>query len=292
MGPRWRYLFQEVVIGLKRNLLMTIATVVTVTVSLALAGAAYLIVAQVQLARDVLYAQVEVSMFLDPDISEEQTQAILRDLNENELVANTIYESKDEAYRNALKLFENRPQIRKGISPEIMPASFRVSLKDPEQFEVVASQFRGYPGIEDVVDNREVLQGFFRVMRQVVVGAASIAGLQFVAAIALIANTIRISAFARREQTGIMKLVGATNWYIRLPFVLEGVMAGALGGLIAGALLFTAEVTLLSRWKQQITIFPFISQGQVLAMTPSLMMIGGLLAAIAAFFSLRRFLDV
>ena len=292
MGPRWRYLSQEVVIGLRRNLLMTIATVVTVTVSLALAGAAFLIVRQVNLARDVLYAQVEVSMFLDPDISEEQTQAILADLNENDLVADVIYESKEEAYQNALKLFENRPQIRKGISPEIMPASFRVSLKDPEQFEVVASQFRGYPGIEDVVDNREVLQGFFRVMRQVVFGAAAIAGLQFIAAIALIANTIRISAFARREQTGIMKLVGATNWYIRLPFVLEGVMAGALGGLIAGMLLFVAEVALLSRWKQQITIFPFITRGDVLAMTPSLMMVGGLLAAIAAFFSLRRFLDV
>lgn len=292
MGPRWRYLFQEVVIGLRRNLLMTIATVVTVTVSLALAGAALLAVRQVNLARDVMYAEVEVSIFLNDDISAEQRDSIEQDLRDNALVQEVIYESKQAAYQNALRLFRNDPNLLQALKPDDLPASFRVKLHDPEQFEAVASEFRAVPGIQEVVDQRDVLEDFFRIMRLVTWAAAGIAALQFVAAVALIANTIRISAFARREQTGIMKLVGATNWYIRLPFVVEGIAAGVVGAIVAWGLLMAGNLLLLSRLKEQITIFPFITSVDVLRVLPWMVVVGAVLSAIAAFFSLRRFLDV
>ena len=292
MGPRWRYLFQEVFIGLRRNLLMTVATVVTVTVSLAVAGGAFLMFKQVNLTKEVLYGAVEISMFLHKDISPEQIDEISTALHDNPLVQEVIYESQDDAYRNAQKLFKNDPELLEALTPDDLPASFRVKLEDPEQFEVVASQFRGYPGIEEVVDQRDVLKGFFRIMGSATGTAIAIATLQGVAAIALIVNTIRISAFARREQTGIMKLVGATNWYIRLPFVLEGVVAGIAGALIAGLLLVVGDVFLLAQIKDQIKAFPLIGTTDVLSVIPLMVMIGGLLSGFAAFFSLRRFLDV
>ena len=294
MGPRWRYLFGEVGTGLRRNLLMTIATVVTVTVSLAVLGAGILTWVQVEKAQRVLYAQVEVSIFLDDNITDEQRQSIERDLDTNPLVADNgvIYESKEQAYRNAQEIFRSDPELLRAVRPDSLPASFRVKLTDPTQFDVVASQFQDYPGIDEVVDQRDILKPFFVVMTQVLRGSVAVAIIQLLAAAALIVNTIRLTAFARREQTGIMKLVGATNWYIRLPFMVEGIVAGVLGALIAGALLVAGDVFLLSRVKRQIAFFPFITTAEVATVIPVLALVGFLVAALASFFSLRRFLDV
>jgi cell division transport system permease protein len=292
MGPRWRYLFSEVTTGLRRNLLMTLATVVTVTVSLAVLGAGALTEAQVRKAREVLYAQVEVSIFLNDDISADQTRSMQADLDGNPLVQEVLYESKQQAYENARKIFATDPELLDALRPDSLPASFRVKLVDPEQFETIKSQYEGYPGIDEVVDQRDILQPFFLVMRQVRRGAVAVAILQLFAAAALISNTIRLTAFARREQTGIMKLVGATNWYIRLPFMLEGIFAGFLGAVIAGSLLIASDVFLLSRIKRQIGFFPFITTSEVAAVIPLLVVVGVLVAALASFFSLRRFLDV
>ncbi len=293
MGPRWRYLFSEVATGLRRNLLMTLATILTVTVSLAILGAGELTRRQVIKAQQILYAQVEISMFLNDSITPEQTDAIAAELNENPLVENVLYESKAEAYENAKAQFANDPELIKSLRPDTLPASFRVKLVDPEQYEVVASQFRNYPGIDEVVDQRDILGPFFTVMRQVVLGAAVVAFLQLLAAAALVSNTIRLTAFARREQTGIMKLVGATNWYIRLPFMVEGVVAGLLGAVVAGGLLMLADGLLLSHVKDEVKFFPFLTSGEVFFPTiPLLLLVGMLVAAIASFFSLRRFLDV
>ena len=143
-----------------------------------------------------------------------------------------------------------------------------------------------------MVDQRDILRPFFVVMRQVRTGALGVAFLQLLAAAALISNTIRLTAFARREQTGIMKLVGATNWYIRLPFMLEGIFAGFLGAVIAGSLLIAGDVLLLTRIKRQIGFFPFITTGEVAAVIPLLVVVGVVVAALASFLSLRRFLDV
>ncbi len=294
MGPRWRYLFSEVGTGLRRNLLMTIATIVTVTVSLAVLGAGYLTWRQVEKAKDVFYKDIEVSIFLDDNITAEQTRSIENDLRANPLVApdGVLYESKEDAYENAREIFRNDPELIKAVDKDTLPASFRVKLVDAEQFEVVASQFRGYPGIEEVVDQRDILQPFFVVMGQVLRGAIAVAIIQLLAAAALISNTIRLTAFARREQTGIMKLVGATNWYIRLPFMLEGIVAGLIGALIAGVLLIAADVLLVSRVKSQIDFFPFITTSDVAFATVPMILVGLLVASLASFFSLRRFLDV
>ncbi|MPZ74719.1 MAG: FtsX-like permease family protein [Nitriliruptorales bacterium] len=294
MAPRWKYLFTEVSTGLRRNLLMTLATVVTVTVSLTILGAGYLTYRQVEKAKNVLYAEVEISIFLQDNITEEQRTSIFNDLDNDPLVATNgvIYESKEQAYENALQIFANDPELVKTVRPETLPASFRVKLNDPEQFEAVASRFRGVPGIDEVVDQRDILLPFFVVMNKVVNGAAIVAALQLLAAAALVSNTIRLTAFARREQTGIMKLVGATNWYIRLPFLLEGIVAGLLGATVAGLLLVAGDRFLLTSVKRQIGFFPFLTTGEIAGVLPLLVLVGVLVAALASFFSLRRFLDV
>jgi len=292
MAPRWRYLLAEVGIGLRRNPLMTLATVVTVTVSLALLGVGMLIKSQVDLARSVLYEEVELSIFLTNDITEPQRADFEDDLRNNAEVDDVIYESKEEAYEHAKQIFADDEAVLDAIGPEDLPASFRVKLIDPENFDVVRSQYVGYPGVQDIVDQRQSLERFFSLMNSVRRGAMAIAILQLIAAAALISNTIRITAFARRDQTGIMKLVGATNWYIRLPFMIEGIAAGVAGALLAGGLLMVGMLTIVASIRQQIRFIPFIGVEQVVGVTPWLVAIGGGIAAVAAFLSLRRFLEV
>ncbi len=292
MGARFRYLLGEVGVGLRRNLLMTVATIVTVTVSLALLGAGLLVQQQVNLARDLFYAEVEVSIWLEDEISEAQRVSLENELRDNPEIADVLFESKEEAYESAQELFEGQDEVLASIEPDFLPASFRVSLHDPERFLVVASQYEGYPGVSDISDQREVLDRFFTIMDAFRNGAVAVAVLQLVAAAALISNTIRITAFARREQIGIMKLVGATNWYIRLPFVLEGVIAGVIGALLAGGLLFVGMRTLIDRLREQIIFIPFVGTEQLIATLPILVLVGGGLAALASVVSLRRFLSV
>jgi cell division transport system permease protein len=294
MAPRWRYLLAEVGIGLRRNPLMTLATVVTVTVSLALLGVGMLIKTQVDFARTLLFQEVEVSIFLEDSLVEQEQQraAFEQELRSNSEVEDVIYESKEEAFEKAKQIFADDEAVLDSISPDDLPASFRVSLVDPERFDVVRSQYVEYPGVQDITDQRQTLDRFFNLMNSVRRGAIAVAVLQLVAAAALISNTIRMTAFARRDQTGIMKLVGATNWYIRMPFVIEGVAAGVVGALLAGGLLLVGMVTIVSGIRQQIEFVPFITMQQVWGVVPWLVAVGAGIAAIASFASLRRFLDV
>lgn len=292
MGPRWRYLANELALGLKRNLLMTVATVLTVAVSLSLLGVGLLVAKQVNVASDLFFAQVEVSIFLTDGISEAQRASLEGDLAEHPVVEEVLYESKQDAYEHFTEIFANQPSLLESVTPEILPASFRVKLVDPEEFAVVESAFANYPGVDVVSDQRNILDRLFAILNYVRNAAYGIAIIQIVGAAALIFNTIRMTAFARREQTGIMKLVGATNWYIRLPFVLEGIVAALIGALLACGVLMVALGPLMAGVRERIVFFPIIGTTQVLEVMPLLFLVAIAVAAVSSFLSLRRFLAV
>jgi cell division transport system permease protein len=297
MSARWRYILSEALIGLRRNLMMTVAVILSVTVSLTLLGASLLLSEQVDLATDDWVGQVEVSIFLCdgrtcPEITPEQEDQLRTDLEEQPVVEEVFYESKEEAYDRFIELFEDQPNLVDSVDPEVLPASFRVKLENPQLFGVIAEQFTAYPGVEEVVDQRQVLDQFLRFTNVIRNAALIVAVIQLIAAGVLIANTIRVAAFARREQTSIMKLVGASNWYVRLPFVLEGVIAGLLGALISWGLLYASVPRVAGQLARDIELMPFIGATHVIAVGPWLVLAGAGIAALASVLALRRFLDV
>jgi cell division transport system permease protein len=297
MSARWRYILSEALVGLRRNLMMTVAVILSVTVSLTLLGASLLLSQQVDLATDDWVGQVEVSIFLCdgrtcPEITPEQEEQLRTDLEEQPVVEEVFFESKDEAYERFIELFEDQPNLVDSVDPDVLPASFRVKLENPQLFAVIAEQFQEYPGVEEVVDQRQVLDQFLRFTNVIRNAALIVAIIQLVAAGVLIANTIRVAAFARREQTSIMKLVGASNWYVRLPFVLEGVIAGLLGAVISWGLLYASVPRVAGQLARDIELMPFIGAAHVLAVGPWLIVAGAGIAALASVLALRRFLDV
>ncbi len=294
---RWRYVIGEAFAGLRRNLMMSLAVVLSVTVSLTLLGAALLLSEQVELATDDWTGKVEVSIFLCDDrtcpaITTQQRDKLRADLEAQPVVAEVFYESKREAYERFTRLFADQPTLIEAIDVSTLPASFRVKLENPQLFGVIKDQFSAYPGVEEIVDQRDVLNQFLKFTTLVRNGALAVALLQLLAAGVLIANTIRVAAFARREQTAIMKLVGASNWYVRLPFVLEGVIAGALGAVVSWGILFAAVPRVTRDLAREVELLPFIGAEQVIAIAPIMAGAGVGIAAFASIIALRRFLQV
>ena len=297
MSARWRYILQEAMVGLRRNLMMTVAVILSVAVSLTLLGASLLLSDQVDLAAGEWTGKIEVSIFLCdgtqcPEITPEQRDELQAQLEAQPVVQDVYYESKDEAYENFKEQFRDQPDLVETVNAEALPASFRVKLRDPEQFGVIKDQFEAYPGVEDIIDQREILEEFLKFANVIRRSAIGVALIQLVAASVLIANTIRVAAFARREQTAIMKLVGASNWYIRLPFVLEGIIAGALGAAVSWGLLVATVPRVADSLRDDIEWVPFIGIDAVVSAAPWLFAAGIGIAALSSLLALRRFLDV
>ena len=301
---RARLIFNEVGIGLRRNLTMTIALIITFAVSLGLFGGALLVRDQVSTMKDYWYDKVEVSIFLctknsdaascaGGQVTQAQKDQILADLNSlKPLVENVYYESSQEAYSRFKEQFKNSP-IAQNASPDALPESYRVKLSDPQQYNVIASAFQGRPGIDNVVDQRTLLDKFFQVLGGLQKLALLIAASMILVTILLIANAMRVAAFNRRRETGIMRLVGASDFYIQMPFLLEAAIGAAIGAGLASLSLVGVKAILIDRvLTPQFTITPFIGWDSIVSASIALLALGVVLACITAFISLRRYLRV
>jgi len=300
---RAQFVMSEVGIGLRRNLTMTVAVIVTVAISLALFGAGLLIRAQVETMKDFWYDRVEVSVFLcGPDsvtpscsggaVTEQQRDEIEDVLRALPQVDTVFYESKEEAFERFKEQFKDSA-IADNVTADALPESFRVKLTDPTKYDVVATAVEGKPGVEQVQDQRAILDRFFQVLNGFQVAALFIALVQIVAAALLISNTIRVAAFSRRRETGIMRLVGASNFYIQLPFLLEGAIAGLIGAILACASIIGIKKFFVEdRLEPSFQFTAFIGWEAVWVVVPILLLAGVGLSALASFLTLRRYLRV
>jgi cell division transport system permease protein len=309
---RIQFVLSEIGIGLRRNLTMTVAVVVTVAISLALFGSALLIRKQVDAMKDFWYDKVEVSVYLCGESSSDNAcgGAAVTDSQRREIgdglrampqVEEVFYESQQEAYQRFREQFSDSPDLIDNVTAEALPESYRVKLRDPTQFEVVASAFRDQPGVEQVQDQKALLEDFFSVLDGLRDSAWAIAAVQFLASALLISNTIQVAAFSRRRETGIMRLVGASNLYIRLPFLLEGILAGLVGATLACGALVLSKAVLIDGWlltpprqglREIFQFTSFIGWGDVLSVLPWVFAAAILLAGLSSFITLQRYLRV
>jgi len=289
---RFDYYFRETSQGLRRNGLVAFAAVSTSFVALFLVGIALLVQAEVNLIIKAAEADVEVTVFLSDTISPAQQQQLSELLTGMPEVKTVQYESKDQAYQHFQQIFKDQPDLIRNVTPDALPASFRVTLKDPEQFRVVAAQLQGQPGIDNIRDNRAFYSRLFEVTRIFRVGMAAVAIIMLVSAAVLIGNTVRLAVFNRRREIGIMRLVGATNWHIRTPFVIEGIFEGLLGAGAAILALFIMKVAFIDPLRGKILFLPWIDTPNVVSTIPILLIASALVSTIASLIAMRRFLEV
>jgi len=301
---RGQFILSEVGVNLRRNVTMTVAVVVTLMISLTLIGTGLLIREQVKTMKDYWYDKVEVTVYLcgatstspgcaGREVTPDERTQLASALHASPQVKQVFYESKDQAYAHFKEQFKDSPDLVANVNPDALPESYRVKLKDPSKFEVVASAFRDQPGVGDVQDQKKLLENFFRVLNRFQTAAIDVAVLQLLAAVLLISNTIRVSAFSRRRETGIMRLVGASNLYIQLPFLLEGAIADLLGGALASGLLALGKYALIDRvLRPSIKFTNWVGWDAVFTLIPLLLVAGVVLSSAASFVTLRRHLRV
>ena len=299
---RARFLLSEVRIGLRRNLTMTFAVIVTTAISLSLLGVGLLSNSQVNAMKDYWYDKIEVSVYLCGSLSEspscaggvvneEQRLGIKSDLEALPVVQSIFYESQSEAYSRFQERFKDSA-IAQNVTADQLPESFRVKLKDPTQYAVVVSAFSGRPGVDVVQDQRSILEKFFKLLNVLRNGALLVGLFSVITAGLLISNTLRIAAFNRRRETGVMKLVGASSWSIQLPFLLEGIISALIGWVFATGLLAGLKSVVDSKVAPLLTFTNFFGWNEVWIASAWLLLAGLGVSTVASVVTLRRYLKV
>jgi cell division transport system permease protein len=290
---RARYVLSEVLTGLWRNVTMTVAMIITMAVSLTMLGAALLLYLQVDSMKTYFYAKIEVSIFLKEDVTADQRNSLNADLRSDPLVDKVIYESREDAYANFKHQFASAPDLVDSIQPNSLPESFRVKLKNPEQFKAISDRYKGRAGIDDIVDQRELLGRVFSILGSMQNLALIVAIVQGVAALLLVANTIQVAAYSKRREVAVMKLVGASNWFIQSPFVLEAVFAGLIGAILGFLTLVAAKVFIIDgSLKALASLLTPVPWHNVVVMLPLLAGVGAVVSAVTAWVTLRFYVRV
>jgi cell division transport system permease protein len=302
------YVFSELGNGLKRNVSMTIAVVVTIFVSLTLVGMGLLLNAQADKAESYWGSKLQITVFLcnqnsatancvNGEVTAAQKSAIQKVLDSNNEVASWRLQSKQEAYDKwrAAYVSDNDTERRvfESIRPSDMQESYWVQLKNPEKFQGIKSAVQGLPGVNTVRDLREVLKPIYFWMNVMKWGAISIAAFLVVAAILQVGNTIRLAAFARRREIGIMRLVGASSLYIQLPFLMEALVAAVVGvGLAALTVLAFMWVLIYQTLRPTSNIVAWVDWGDGLTAIAYIAVIGLALTLIPTLVMTRKYLRV
>jgi cell division transport system permease protein len=300
---RSNFVWQEIWVGLRRNLTMTIALIVVVAISLSLLGTGLLFVKQVSSTQTYWQSKVQISVYLctaaSPNqacrgaVTPAQQQGLQQTLTSMPQVEQVTYVSQQQAYALFRQDFSSNPSYVSTVKESDIPPSFEVKLRNPgADYNIVASAVTGAAGVDQVINEMTILTKFYRLLQGARNAVVIVALILIVAAILLVANTIRLSAFNRRRETGIMRLVGASNLYIQLPFLLEGIIAGLLGWALAAVLLVGVKSLLLNNLQQYFNYNVGLSAGDLVEVIMLAMCVGVLLCGVTSYVTLRRYLRV
>ena len=290
---RWKYVLSEVFLGLWRNITMTIAMIITMAVSLTMVGASLLMFWQVGDMKNYFYDKIEVSIYLKKDIKEDERTSLEEAIKSDPLVEDYKHETQQQAYENFKVMFGDAPDLVGSVKPDTLPESFRVSLKDPQQYQQAYDKYKDFAGISDIVDQQRLLGKIFGILNGMQAMAVTIAVAQGVAALLLVINTIQVAAYSKRREVAVMKLVGASNWFIQSPFVLEAVFAGVIGALLAFGALAAAKVFLLDGSLKTLSqVLTPVHWSSVIKTLPFMVGIGAVVNAVTGWVTLRFYLRI
>lgn len=304
---RLRFILSETWTSLRRNVPMLLSVMLVTFISFLFIGASLLTQAQITKAKGDWYDKVEVVVWLCPDGTSQSPNCAagtaataqqinaLQDVIQQELgddVSSVTYESPEDFYNDSfLKQYPNGEFQGRTLTAADMQGSLWLKLKNPEKYKVVSEVLSGRDGVEEVVDQRQIFEPVFAVLNRATAATAMLAAVMVVVAVMLTGTTIRMSAASRSEETEIMRFVGASNWTIRLPFILEGAVAALFGSLLSCLALSALVKVFITDWlAKSVTWIPYVTQGTVLLISPVLIVGAVLLSVIASSVALNRYL--
>ncbi len=293
----WYYL-RETVLSIWRNLSLTLAAILTVAVSLALVGASMMIREGAERATAQFQEGVEFIVFMNPNADVEQDAAIRRVLDSSPSIAGYNYIDKAAAYDEFETLFADKPELVESVTPDVMPPSYRIVPTDRSAANVneLANQFAAQPGVREVATATEAIRQIddfsTRVSQALLIAALVLVGVSAL----LILNTVFTAIGARKQEIEVMKLVGASNWFIRIPFMLEGTIHGLIGAAMAIPVLFVVDNEVMAFFQESDAVPLFrgfaVPEGFVWDTSIWLLILGGAVGMIGSAVAVTRYLDV
>ena len=293
---RFGFLINEVLTGLRRNVTMTIAMILTTAISIGLFGGGLLVVRLADNSRTIYLDRVESQVFLtndvsanDPTCDADPCKALRQQIEDRNDVRSVRFLNRDDAYNDAIQKF---PQYKDVAGREAFPASFVVKLDDPEQHKEFDEAMVGQPGVLNVLNQKDLIDRLFAVLDGLSSAAFAVAVVQAIGAILLIANMVQVAAYTRRTEIGIMRLVGASRWYTQLPFLVEAMVAALLGVLISIAGLIMVRALFLEDALNQFyqaNLIARIDYADILYIAPILLFVGVAMAGVTAYVTLRLY---
>jgi cell division transport system permease protein len=293
---RFRFLLNEVLTGFRRNITMTVAMILTTAISIGLFGGGLLVVRLADHSRNIYLDRVETQVFLTNDVSANdatcespECKALREKIEKRTDVKSVRFLNRQDAYNDAIRKI---PQFKDLASKDAFPASFIVKLEHPEQHAEFDAAMQGQPGVDHVLNQKELIDRLFAVLDGLSNAAFAVAMVQAIGAILLIANMVQIAAYTRRTEVGIMRLVGATRWYTQLPFLVEAMVAATFGVIIAIVGLIVVRAlfldSALSQFYQAHLIAP-VDYADILYIAPLLLLLGVAMSSITAYATLRLY---
>jgi cell division transport system permease protein len=293
------FVVREVFTGLRRNVTMTIAMVLTTAISLGLVGTGLLAVRTIDRTEQLYSDRFEVQVTLTADVSSTDLDCtepicaeLMETLKQSPAVESVRFQSQQEAYEHFQELFAGQA-LAEVARPQSLPATLRVRLADQSSGAAAVRQaMEGQVGVRNVIDQREVVSKLFDMIGSFRDVTFALAIVQAIAAVLLISNTVQVSAFTRRTEVGVMRLVGATRWYTQLPFLIEAVVTGVVGALIAVGGLLAGKFLFIDQLLSGIVangVVPPVELADVMWVAPILVMIGGGIAAVTGYVTLRMY---
>ena len=296
--PKIDYVVRETTSNLARNFTITLASIMTVVVSLSLVGASLMLRQGVQNATRRWQGGIEFVVFMNPDATPDQIAAVGKDLDDNPEVQSKTYFDQQASYEEFKQLFADQKELVDNVTADILPSSYRVVPvdKSSDTVKTLGEHYSQKPGVRSVVFAEKTIRAVQQLSERFTVGIFFIAAFLLGAAVLLVLNTIRMAMFARRREIEVMKLVGATNWFIRIPFMLEGLVQGVLGAIIAIAALAIFK-PFFEQWLPSSEDFPLVggfvlTTGELVSIYVLLGITGCVVGAIGAGVAVTRFLDV
>ena len=284
MRVYFRYAVKETLGNLWRNRMMTIAAVLTVAVSLSLVGSALLLKQSAAQASAQWQQGTRVTVWMEPTASTSEISSIQTQLANLPIVKSCVFYTQQQDYQEALKLL---PQSESSVlTVADMPSSFRCVPTVPANAFVVQSTFENQPGVYRVTAPEQQIREMNHAIRIIQIVFLTLAGVLLLSATVLILNTIRMAIFSRRREVSVMKLVGATNWFIRIPYITEGFIQGLLGSLVA-----ILAVTALHTWYPLHNEFQ-LNTSALLGTNAVVLIVGVVIGSVGSAIAIRRFLDV
>jgi cell division transport system permease protein len=289
------YFFRETLISLRRNLMMTLAGIMTVAISLFLFGGIMLVSRVVDHGTTRWKGDVELEVFMLPRATKSQIDDVRAQLAESQQVKDFRFLTHEDAYEEFKRLFKDSPDLIKNVSPEDLPTSYRIEPERAEDTPDIKSRFERRSGVWRVVTAEEQIETMLKVTRYLRYVFFGMAGVLLASSLFLIVNTIRLATFARRREIEVMKLVGASNWFVRVPFMAEGLVQGAIGAGISFGFIFLLK-NVLDLWLDRDTtanLFQgfYVTNGDAFAIGFIVLIIGAVIGIVGSTIGLRRFLE-